>query len=182
MPRFSLTQESDAPSEVGQIYRDFQRKMGLPDVPNFIGTLGASPSVLAATWGLMENVLLEGHLPRSTKELIFLAVAADRECSYCKEAHTACCRMLGVQDGTIRAVMGGLKGAIPESIRDIIHFAVKCAATPEELNDEDFASLKRRGLDTEQTLEVIATAAAAVYLTIMADATMLEPDAMFAKM
>ena len=101
MPRFPLIQESDASNEVGQVYRDIQRKMEFPDVPNFIRTQGASPSVLAGTWGLVEHVLLEGCLPRSTKELIFLAVAADRECEYCKEAHTACCRMLGIEESNI---------------------------------------------------------------------------------
>jgi uncharacterized peroxidase-related enzyme len=182
MPRFPLTQDSDAPKEVRKFYRDFLRKMELPDVPNFIRTQGASPSMLAGTWGLMEHVLLEGCLPRPTKELIFLAVAADRECNYCKEAHAACCRMLGVDDSTIRAVREGLKGNIPDHIRDILLFAIKCAAAPEELNDEDFDSLTRHGLDREQTLELIATSAMAVYATIIADATMLETDAMFAKM
>ena len=70
MPRFPLIQEADAPDEVGQIYHGFQRKMGFPEVPNFIRTQGASPSMLAGTWGLVEHVLLEGSLPRSTKELI----------------------------------------------------------------------------------------------------------------
>ena len=182
MPRFRPTHESDAPQEVGQVYREFRRKMGFPEVPNFISTQGASPSMLAGTWGLVEHVLLEGHLPRSTKELIFLAIAADRECEYCKEAHAACCRMLGVDDDTIKAVMAGLKGNLPDHTRDILLFAIKCAAAPEELNDQDFASLTCHGLDQEQALEVIATAAMAVYATIIADATLLETDAMFRKM
>ena len=77
MSRFPITLESDAPNEVvGQLYRDIQRKMGFPEVPNFIRTQGASRSMLAGTWGLVEHVLLEGQLPRSTKELIFLAIAA----------------------------------------------------------------------------------------------------------
>ena len=71
---------------------------------------------------------------------------------------------------------------VPDHIRDILLFSIKCAAAPEELNDEDFDSLTRHGLDNEQTLEVIATSAMAVYATIIADATMLETDAMFAKM
>lgn len=182
MPRFPLIHETDAPNEVGEIYREFQQKMRYPDVPSFIRTQGASPSMLAGTWGLVEHVLLEGSLPRSTKELIFVAIAVNRECNYCKEAHAACCRVLGVEDSTIQAVMEGLKGNIPDHTRDILLFAVKCGAAPEELNDEDFASLTRHGLDKEQTLEVIATAAMAVYATIIADATMLEADAMFATM
>lgn len=182
MARFSPTEESDASQEVGNLYRDFQHKMGFPDVPAFIRIQGASPSMLAGTCGLVENVLLEGCLPRPTKELIFLAVAEDRECDYCKEAHAACCRMLGVDQETIDAVSNGLKGKIPDHIREVLLFAIKCAAAPEELDDDDFASLTQHGFDREQTLEVIATAAMAAYTTIIADATMLETDPMFEKM
>ncbi|WP_372896484.1 carboxymuconolactone decarboxylase family protein [Stieleria sp.] len=185
MPRFPLIHETDAPDEVTEIYRDFQREMRFPDVPNFVRTLGASHSTLAGTWGLLKHVLLDGRLPRSTKELIFVAIAVKRECEYCKEAHAACCRVLGVEDNTIRAVMEGLKDdapEIPDHTRDILRFAIKCGATPEQLNSEDFASLAQHGLDNEQTLEVIATAAMAVYATIIADATMLDIDAMYAEM
>ena len=182
MPRFPSVDEPDAPEEVGQLYREFQQKMGFPDVPDFIRTQGAAPAMLAGTCGLLEHVLLEGTLPRSTKELIHLAVAVDRECDYCREATVACCRLLGIDDSTIQAVTEGLKGDLPKPIRDILLFAIKCAAAPEELNDEDFASLTAHGLSREQTLEVIGTAAMAVYATIIADATMLEADAMFKNM
>ena len=48
--------------------------------------------------------------------------------------------MLGVEDTTIEAVTHGLKGNIPDHIRDVLLFSIKCAAAPEELNDEDFDS------------------------------------------
>ncbi|EMI21445.1 Alkylhydroperoxidase AhpD core [Rhodopirellula maiorica SM1] len=136
--------------------------------------------MLAGTWGLIKNILLDGSLPRSTKELIFVAIAVDRECHYCRDAHTACCRILGVEDSTIRAVMEGLSEELPERIRDILRFAVKCAAGPHQLRDEDYDSLRQQGLDTEQILEVIAAASMAVYATIIADATLIDTDAMFA--
>ena len=182
MPRFSPIEQFEAPQEVASLYRDFQHKMDLPEVPNFIRTQGASSSTLAATCALVEHVLLEGRLPRSIKELIFVAIAVDRQCSYCQEAHAACCRMLGIDHDTIESVMNGLYDNIPTNTRDILLFAVKCAAVPEELDDEDFESLKRQDLDNERILEVIATAAMATYATIVADATMLEPDVMFQRM
>ncbi|GAA5504761.1 peroxidase-related enzyme [Novipirellula caenicola] len=180
MKRFPLNQEADVSNEVEQIYRDFQRGMGFPEVPNFIRVQGASPCMLAGTWGLVKNVLLEGRLPRSTKELIFVAIAVDRECHYCRDAHTACCRILGVEDATIRAVMQGLSEELPDRIRDILQFAVKCAAGPHQLKDEDFARLRQHGLDSEEILEVIAAASMAVYATIIADATLIDSDTMFA--
>ena len=181
MSRFPLTEESSAPEDVKDTFHDFRVKMGLPGTPNFLRAQASAPSVLAGTCELLEHVLLEGRLSRGTKELIYLAVAVDRECSYCTAAHTACCRMLGIDDETIDAVTAGLKGDLPEHIRDLLLFAIKCASAPQELTSEDFASLERHGMDREEALEVIAMSAAAVYATIIADATLLEPDAMFAQ-
>ena len=182
MSRFPLTKQADADSEVAEIYGEFCDRMGFPEAPNFLQVQGIAPSVLAGTWGLLQHVLLEGELPRATKELIFLAVAMDRECEYCQEAHAACCRLLGIDDGTIRAVMDGLKGDLDEDIRNILLFAIKCSNAPQELNDEDCAMLREEGLDTAQILEVIATSSLAVYATTIADATMIDKDAMFAAM
>lgn len=179
MPRLPLTSEADADSNVAGIYTDFCQRMEFPEVPSFLQVQGAAPAVLAATCGLVERIMLEGALPRATKELIFLTVAMDRECEYCKEAHAACCRILGVDDSTIQSVIAGLKGDLPEDTRNIMLFAIKCSTAPQELDDMDFASLKSAGLDSGQILEVIATASLALYATTIADATLIEPDAMF---
>ena len=181
MPRFSSIPEGIAPPKVVEIYRRFTKNMGFSDVPTFITTQGGSPGVLEGTCDVVENVLLTGSLPRATKELIFLAVAADRECDYCREAHAACCRMLGVDDETVDAVQSGLRGELPEDIREILLFGIKCAAAPEELTKEDFGHLHQYGLTQQQIIEVIATSALAVYTTIIADAMLLEPDPMFSK-
>ncbi len=180
MPRFPQIPATEAPPEVHKIYHRFAEKMGFPEIPSFITTLGGSPALAAGTACLIEHLMLEGSLPRKTKELIFLAVSADRECEYCTEAHTACCRMLGIEDEMIEAVRNGLSGELPDAIREILLFAIKCAAAPEELTEEDFGYLRRQDLTQEQILEVIATSALAVYATIVADATLLQPDAMFA--
>lgn len=182
MPRFPLTKEADATTEVAEIYSDFSQRMGFPEVPSFLQTQGFAPSVLAATWGLIEHILFEGNLPRATKELIFVAVAMDRECEYCSEAHAACCRILGVDDRTIQCVMEGLKGEIPADTRNILQFAIKCSNAPHKLNDHDFAVLRAAKLDSRQIFEVIATASAALYAITIADATLIETDAMFGTM
>ncbi len=76
----------------------------------------------------------------------------------------------------------GARCDLPDQTRDILRFAIKCGATPERLGNDDFGSLTQHGLDNGQILEVIAAAAMAVYATIIADATILDVDAMFADM
>lgn len=180
MPRFLKVPATEASPDVHKVYRNFSLKMGFPEIPSFITTLGGSPPLAAGTACLIEHLMLEGELPRTTKELIFLAVAADRECAYCTEAHAAACRMLGIEDETIEAVRHGLNGDLPEAVHEVLLFAIKCAAAPEELTEDDFGYLRQQNLSQAQILEVIATSALAVYTTIIADSTLLEPDAMFA--
>lgn len=180
MPRFLQVSAMEAAPDVHKVYRSFSAKMGFPEIPSFITTLGGAPALAAGTACLIEHLMLEGALPRTTKELIFLAVAADRECEYCAEAHAACCRMLGIEEELIEAVRRGLNGDLPEDVHEILLFAIKCAAAPEELTNADFEYLRRQDLSQAQILEVIATSALAVYTTIIADSTLLEPDTMFA--
>lgn len=51
----------------------------------------------------MSNVLVGGALPRTIKEMLFVAISQDRKCRYCEAAHIACCRMLGIDASTINA-------------------------------------------------------------------------------
>jgi uncharacterized peroxidase-related enzyme len=176
---FPLTKDAEAPREVARVFSDFQHTLGYPGVPNFVRMQGSAPSVLNGTWGLIQNILGHGLLPRSIKEFIWVTIAVNRECNYCEQAHIACCRILGVDERTIELLRQGLKDELPPKIRDILHFATRCANAPHELRDEDFAKLNRHGLVNEEILEVIATASAAVYASIIAEATDIEPDAMF---
>lgn len=179
MARFPIASEATATTEVADILVDFRKRMGFPEAPNFIKAQSASPSVMRGTWGLVQNVLVDGNLPRSLKEMIFVAISMDRKCSYCEAAHVACCRMLGVDEETIEQLVENVEGLMPERTRDIISFGRKCARAPQSLDDSDFQQLKDHGLDEAEILELIAMSGLAVYANTMADATRVEPDSIF---
>ena len=153
--------------------------MGFPAAPNFIQAQGHSLAVAAGTWGLVSNVLVGGAIPRTLKEMLFVAISHDRNCRYCEAAHIACCRMLGVDAGTIEMVMQQLDKVEPESTRAILSFGLKCARNPQSLDSSDFESLKRVGLTNTDIVEVISMSALAVYANILADATGIADDEMF---
>lgn len=70
--------------------------------------------------------------------------------------------------------------AVPDpTLRDMILFAVKCARDPQALTNDDYDGLRKHGLSQTQIMELISMAALAVYANIIADATGMEPDAMF---
>lgn len=170
-----------APKEVADLYVDFQRKMGFPAAPNFIKTQGHSLAVARGTWGLVQNVLVGGALPRTLKEMMFVAISQDRGCRYCQAAHLACCRMLGVDPIALEQLSTNVTGISPAKVRAIILFGIKCARAPQSLNADDFASLREHGLRDAEIVEVISMSALAVYANTIADATGVVSDEMFAQ-
>ena len=177
--RIPTVEPEDASPEVRSVYTDFQRRMGFPAAPNFIKAQGHSLSVAKGTWGLVSNVLVGGALPRTIKEMLFVAVSHDRNCRYCQAAHIACCRMLGVDDRTIAMVIADIDKVEPATTRAILSFGLKCARNPQSLDDGDFESLREVGLAETEIIEVISMSALAVYANILADATGIPDDDMF---
>ena len=96
MPRIPVLNSEKAKPEVQAVYEDFYQRMSFLRPPNFIMSQGDSLSVAKGTWGLVRSILVEGEIPRWTKEMVFVALSKDRGCRCCTAAHIACCRMLGV--------------------------------------------------------------------------------------
>lgn len=180
MPLLPPLQPMDATREVQEIYEDFRRRMSFPAPPNFILTQGHSSAVARGTWDLVRNVLVGGRLPRWMKELMFVAISIDRECQYCTAAHVACCRMLGVDPGVLAGVVRDVEAVSDLKLRAVLRFAVKCARQPRDLTEADYDSLREHGLHNADIAEVIGMSGLAVYANILADATGMEEDSMFA--
>ena len=181
MPNIATLEPENAPADVRAVYSDFQRRMGFPAPPNFIKTQGHSLAVARGTWGLVQNVLVGGVLPRTLKEMMFSAISRDRQCRYCEAAHLACCRMLGVDPHTLEMLVSRVDGITPEKARDIILFGIKCARDPQALAVADYDQLRHHGLNPSEIVEIISMSALAVYANIIADATGMSADEMFSE-
>ena len=162
------------------VYEEFYLRMSFPSPPNFIMTQGHSLAAARGTWGLVSNVLVGGEIPRWTKEMIFVAISKDRQCLYCEAAHIACCRMLGVNPETLELLVKDVKSIPDIRLRTMILFALKCSRNPQSLSSSDYEDLRDVGLKESEIVELIAMAGLAVYANIMADATRVEADEMFA--
>jgi uncharacterized peroxidase-related enzyme len=182
MPSIATVEEDQADTRVRALYLDFQRRMGFPAAPNFIKTQGHSLAVASGTWGLVQNVLVGGVLPRTIKEILFTAISSDRQCQYCEAAHLACCRMLGVEPATLQQLADRMTNFSPAKVKDMVEFGLKCSRAPQSLSELDFQRLRGHGLREPEILELISMSALAVYANIMADATGVEPDAMFSQL
>jgi len=180
MPHIQICTPEKATKEVLAVYEEFYTRMQFPSAPNFIMTQGHAPAVARGTWDLVRNVLVTGELPRWIKEMMFVAISYDRNCRYCAAAHVACCRMLKVDPEWIELAARS-SDAIPDpKLREMMLFALKCARDPQSLTTGDYAGLRSYGLSDNEILEIISMAGLAVYANILADATGMEADAMFA--
>ncbi|RZL93567.1 MAG: hypothetical protein EOP82_07110 [Variovorax sp.] len=182
MPHLKIVEPQEASEEVRALYLDFQRRMGFPSAPNFIMVQGHSLAAASGTWGLVQNTLVGGSLPRTLKEMVFAAISADRKCQYCEAAHLACCRMLGVDEETLEKLSTDVEDIDPVKARDIIKFGIKCARDPQALTKTDFDHLRSHGLRESEIMELISMSALAVYANIVADATAVPPDEMFGQL
>lgn len=182
MPNIQIVEPQDAAPEVRELYLDFQRRMGFPAPPNFIKVQGHSLAAAKGSWGLVQNTLVGGALPRTLKEMVFTAISADRQCRYCEAAHLACCRMLGVDEEALAKLADDVDAIDPPKARAIIKFGVKCARDPQGLGPEDFASLREQGVRESEIVELISMSALAVYANIVADATAVDNDEMFGQL
>ena len=181
MPHIPILKPQKAPKEVKDVYDEFHLRMAFPSPPNFIMTQGHSSTVARGTWEVVRNVLVTGEIPRWTKEMMFVAISKDRACRYCTAAHIACCRMLGVTPALLEELVHDVKGMSDPKVRDMILFALKCSRDPQSLTELDYDQLRQHGLKQSEIMETIAMSAFAVYANIIADATAMDPDDMFAQ-
>lgn len=180
MPHIPILKPAEAPQAVKNVYDEFHVRMSFPAPPNFIMTQGHSATVARGTWEVVRNVLVTGEIPRWTKEMMFVAISKDRQCRYCTAAHIACCRMLGVTPEMLEGLVRDVDALPDRKLRAMMLFALKCSRDPQSLTEEDFDEMRWHGLTQSVIMEMIAMSAFAVYANIIADATAMDPDEMFA--
>jgi uncharacterized peroxidase-related enzyme len=171
-----MLKEEEATGEVAQIFEEIRRTMQLPIVPNFFRAQGRSLSMLTNTWNTACQVLMSGALPRTLKEMLFVAVSVARGCQYCASAHLAFCKMMGVSETTLTALARDLNAVSPQRTQDILKFAVKCATEPVHLTAEDYDKVRQHGVSEVELMEVITAAGVATYFDVLADALKLDVD------
>jgi AhpD family alkylhydroperoxidase len=99
----------DASSDVRAIYDEIKQARGVNDVNNFWKYLANDPVTLRRTWTSLKEIMGPGALDSLTKELIYIAVSATNNCTYCIRSHTASASSKGMTDamfGELMAVVG----------------------------------------------------------------------------
>jgi AhpD family alkylhydroperoxidase len=109
MATLGLIEYETASAEVRAVYDDIMATRQTDYINNFWKALARDPVTLRRTWESLKQVMGSGSLDALTKELIYLAVSATNQCSYCIASHTAAARKAGMTDamfGELMAVVG----------------------------------------------------------------------------
>lgn len=96
-------------NNIQEVFDDIKRTRNVDRVNNFWTALAAHPPTLERIWSQVKQVMAPGALDPLTKEMIYLAVSATNQCSYCMASHTASARKHGLTDemlGELMAVVG----------------------------------------------------------------------------
>ncbi|MBV8867355.1 MAG: carboxymuconolactone decarboxylase family protein [Acidobacteriaceae bacterium] len=105
-----LIEYKDASPEVREVYDDIMATRKIDSVSNFWKAIAHSPATLRRTWFSIKEVMAPGGaLDPLIKELIYIAVSATNECSYCVASHSASARNKGMTDemfGELMAIVG----------------------------------------------------------------------------
>jgi len=105
----TLVEYADASAEVRAVYDDIRATRKTDFINNFWKALANHPATLRRTWESLKQVMAPGALDPLTKELIYLAVSATNQCSYCIASHSASARAKGMTEemfGELLAVVG----------------------------------------------------------------------------
>jgi len=118
--------------------------------------LANAPKAWRAVWGVWRGVLHDGELPRTTKELLALATAAgagrDDLVALWRDALLG----RGLEAKLLDDVALGRASGLPKRTRLILSSGARLVADPSALEEDDFAQLRRAGLDNAELAELVA--------------------------
>ena len=152
---FTLHDTNTAPAASGEMLNGIQKSWGF--VPNLHRILAQSPAALEAystLWGIAEKT---SFTPQE-RNIVYLAIIYENECTYCMAGHTNLSRMAKVEPEAISAVREGRPIADPK-LEALRRFATKVTRQRGVVSQADVAAFKAAGYDNQSVLDVLVLAA-----------------------
>ena len=100
-----LLTDEQAPARARAVFDDIRATRGSDYVNNIWRALANDPAQLESTWGEVKRVMARGAIDALTKELVYIAVSAANNCSYCLHTHTASARAKGMSEAIFGELM-----------------------------------------------------------------------------
>ncbi len=105
MALLPLLTDEQATAGARAVFDDIRATRSTDYINNIWRALANDPAQLENTWGEVKRVMAPGALDALTKELVYIAVSAANNCSYCLHTHTASARAKGMSEAMFRELM-----------------------------------------------------------------------------
>ena len=152
---FTLLDNSHAPAASATILDGVQKAWGF--VPNLHRVLAESPAALeayAALWTIAEKTSFTAQ----ERNVAYLAIIYENECTYCMAGHTNLSRMAKVDDAIITAIRDGK--TVPDAkLEALRQFAAKLTRQRGVMSETDVSAFKAAGFTNQSVLDLLVLAA-----------------------
>jgi uncharacterized peroxidase-related enzyme len=153
--QFTLHTAQTATAASATILNQVEKAWGF--VPNLHRVLAESPAALEAygtLWGIAEKT----SFTPVERNIAYLAIIYENECSYCMAGHSNLSRLAHVDDGAIEAVRQGLPIA-DARLQALRVFAGKVTRERGVVSDADVAAFIAAGFTKANVLDLLVLAA-----------------------
>ena len=166
-------------AEMAAYFAKCEEKLGF--VPNVLKAYAFDTAKLAAFVAMYNDLMLApSGLSKLEREMIAVAVSAHNRCYYCLVAHGAAVRQLsGDPPFGELMVMNYRAARLPQRQRAMLDFAVKLAAEPWLIEEEDRAALRRAGFSDRDIWDIAAVAGFFNMTNRVASATDMRPNRVY---
>src|SRR5208282_1180200 len=165
--------------EMAAYFAKCEEKLGF--VPNVLKAYAFDSAKLAAFVAMYNDLMLApSGLSKLEREMIAVAVSAHNRCYYCLVAHGAAVRALSGDPplGELMA-MNYRAARLSKRQRAMLDFAVKLAAEPWLVEEEDRARLRRAGFSDRDIWDIAAVAGFFNMTNRVASATDMRPNSVY---
>jgi uncharacterized peroxidase-related enzyme len=152
---FKLHDPSTAPTDSTETLDRVQKSWGL--IPNLHRVLAESPAALEA-YATLWNIAEKTAFTPQERNIAYIAIIYENECTYCMAGHTNLSRMAKVEPEAITAVREGRPIADPK-LQALRQFAAKVTRNRGVVSEADVSAFKAAGYDNRAMLDVLVLAA-----------------------
>src|SRR6185437_7753950 len=160
LDKVRLVKPNEAKGEIAEIFEDIRRVKG----PNYLtptwGFFALDVDLLRHWWGLTKRLqMAKGDLPKPLLNSISLVCAAEVDCPRCINNHqTHLIEHFGMTEADVVEILNfETSTKVDAKTKAVLRFARKVAFA-EGTTEEDFAELRRHGIDDVGVAEIVSMA------------------------
>jgi uncharacterized peroxidase-related enzyme len=165
--------------EMAAYFKKCEEKLGF--VPNVLKAYAFDDAKLSAFVAMYNDLMLApSGLSKLEREMIAVAVSSYNRCYYCLVAHGAAVRALSGDPALGELMVMNYRAArLSARERAMLDFAVKLAAEPWSVEEEDRAALRHAGFNDRDIWDIASVAAFFNMSNRIASATDMRPNSVY---